>query len=71
MLRSLSWVGLVKDLKLPPARVLRSDRVRDGAFDVGMFKQHWAKAQAALTAARHHGAEADAAPRAGRCHPHG
>jgi stearoyl-CoA desaturase (delta-9 desaturase) len=62
VLRSLSFVGLVKDLKLPPARVLRSDRVRDGAFDEGMFKKHWAKAHAALAAARHHGAEADTAP---------
>jgi stearoyl-CoA desaturase (delta-9 desaturase) len=54
ILKALSWVGLVKDLKVPPERVLQAARVRDGAFDEGMFKKHWAKAQAALNSARHH-----------------
>lgn len=52
ILRALNLVGLVKDLKQPPARVLASGRVRDGAFDMGMFKSHWAKATAALSDAR-------------------
>jgi stearoyl-CoA desaturase (delta-9 desaturase) len=51
-LKVLSWVGLVRDLKTPPRQVLAAARVRDGSFDMGMFKVHWAKATAALAAAR-------------------
>jgi len=51
-LRALAAVGLAKDLKRPPARVLEGARVRDGSFDMGMFKSHWAKATAALTDAQ-------------------
>jgi hypothetical protein len=47
-LKALSWVGLVRDLKTPSAAVLASARVGDGAFDMGMFKAHWARASAAL-----------------------
>ncbi len=53
-LKVLSWIGLVRDLKQPPARMLALARVRDGTFDMGMFKSHWAKATAALSAARPH-----------------
>lgn len=49
VLRGLSFVGLVKDLKVPPARIKAAGRVRDGSFDTGMFRAHWAKAGAALT----------------------
>jgi len=52
VLKVLSWVHVVRDLKMPPARVLEAGRIRDGQFDMGMFKAHWGKAQAALTAAR-------------------
>jgi len=52
-LKVLNWLGLVRDLKTPPARVRAAGRVRDGQFDMGMFKAHWAKANAALAAARH------------------
>jgi len=52
VLKGLSWLGLVKDLKRPPARLLAAGRVRDGAFDMGMFKAHWSRATAAVTAAR-------------------
>ena len=48
VLKGLSFVGLVKDLKEPPARVKTAARVRDGSFDHGMFRAHWAKATAAL-----------------------
>ena len=48
VLRGLSFVGLVKDLKQPPARVKTAARIRDGEFDTGMFKNHWAKATTAL-----------------------
>jgi stearoyl-CoA desaturase (delta-9 desaturase) len=52
VLKMLSWVGLVQDLKQPPERMLAAGRVRDGSFDMGMFKSHWAKATAALNAVR-------------------
>ena len=52
ILRGLSFVGLVKDLKQPPARIKAAARVRDGSFDTGMFKSHWAKAGAALANVR-------------------
>jgi stearoyl-CoA desaturase (delta-9 desaturase) len=55
LLKALSLVGLVKDLKKPPARVRAAARVRDGSFDQGMFRAHWAKAGAALANVRSHG----------------
>jgi stearoyl-CoA desaturase (delta-9 desaturase) len=51
-LKVLSWFRIVRDLKVPPERVLASSRVRRGEFDMGMFKAHWARASAALHAAR-------------------
>ncbi|MEO6629385.1 MAG: acyl-CoA desaturase [Aquihabitans sp.] len=55
VLKGLSYVGLVKDMKEPPARVKSAARIRDGQFDMGMFKAHWAKAGAALANVRAHG----------------
>src|SRR5699024_207264 len=52
ILRGLSFIGLVRDLKEPPARVKTAARVREGAFDHGMFRAHWAKASVALENAR-------------------
>jgi len=49
-LKALSWLRVVRGLRTPPARALQSSRVRDGSFDMGMFKAHWGKATAALTA---------------------
>ena len=34
----------VRDLKNPPARLLDQARVRDGAFDIGMFRSYWERA---------------------------
>ena len=51
-LKVLSWFRIVRDLKTPSERVLAGSRVRDGQFDMGMFKAHWARATAALAAAR-------------------
>jgi stearoyl-CoA desaturase (Delta-9 desaturase) len=48
ILKGLSFVGLVHDLKTPPERVLAGARVRDGQFDVGLFRAHWGKATQAL-----------------------
>lgn len=52
VLRVLSWVGIVRDLKVPPERVFTSNRIADGAFDVGTFKAHWSRATATVLAAR-------------------
>ncbi|MCB1251103.1 MAG: acyl-CoA desaturase [Acidimicrobiales bacterium] len=51
VLKGLSWVGIVKDLKAPPAHVKAASRVRDGNFDIGMFRVHWNKARLAVNAA--------------------
>jgi stearoyl-CoA desaturase (delta-9 desaturase) len=52
ILKGMSWLHLVSDLKEPPARVKTAARVNEGAFDHGMFRAHWAKATAALANAR-------------------
>ncbi len=44
MLRALAVVGIVRDLKDPPRRLLDQARVRDGAFDIGMFRSYWDRA---------------------------
>ncbi len=43
-LRVLSWLHVVRDVKDPPARLLDQARVRDGAFDIGMFRSYWERA---------------------------
>lgn len=44
VLRALAVVGIVRDLKDPPRRLLDQARVRDGAFDIGMFRSYWDRA---------------------------
>lgn len=44
VLRLLSALRIVGDLKVPPARLLQEARVRDGAFDIGMFRSYWERA---------------------------
>jgi stearoyl-CoA desaturase (delta-9 desaturase) len=53
ILRMLSWVGLTKDLRTPPAHVLAANRLSDGHPDIGMFDAKFAKAVAALENAQH------------------
>jgi stearoyl-CoA desaturase (delta-9 desaturase) len=43
-LKLLAALHLVRDLKDPPARLLDQARVRDGAFDIGMFRSYWERA---------------------------
>jgi stearoyl-CoA desaturase (delta-9 desaturase) len=43
-LKGLAALHLVRDLKDPPARLLDQARVRDGAFDIGMFRSYWERA---------------------------
>lgn len=49
ILKILSWFKLAKDLRVPSLKVLNRRRIRDGHFDIGMFKSYYEKAaQAAL-----------------------
>ncbi len=48
VLKVLSWFGVVRDLKVPTAEILAANRVKDGNFDIGTFKAHWAHASAAV-----------------------
>jgi stearoyl-CoA desaturase (Delta-9 desaturase) len=52
VLRALSLVGIVKDLKQPTAAMKAGPRIRDGAFDVGLFRASWARAAAVMGASR-------------------
>lgn len=44
VLRGLAAIHVVSDLRSPPARLLDHARVRDGAFDIGMFRSYWERA---------------------------
>jgi len=52
ILRAMSWVGLVRDLKVPTDQIRRANRVADGSFDIGMFRSHWVKASRSVHAAQ-------------------
>src|ERR1700689_463229 len=43
-LKGLAALHLVRDLRDPPTRLLDQARVRDGAFDIGMFRSYWERA---------------------------
>ena len=68
VLRMLSWVGLVRDLKVPPQKILDGARLKDGAFDVGMFRAHWRKAADAVNDSRQRAAAAVGAGKAHAAH---
>jgi len=55
VLRLFSLFGLVKDVRTPPREVLSVNRVKDGAFDFGMFEARISKAAEALERARTNG----------------
>lgn len=44
VLRALASLRLVRDLRDPPAQLVGQARVRDGAFDIGMFRSYWERA---------------------------
>jgi stearoyl-CoA desaturase (Delta-9 desaturase) len=48
VLKLLSWIGLVSELRTPPAHVLAANKIKDGHADIGMFQANWAKAVAYL-----------------------
>ena len=43
-MRALAALHIIQDVKLPPARLLTQSRLRDGAFDIGMFRSYWERA---------------------------
>ncbi len=43
VLKALSVVGLVSDLRKPPAHVLSANRIQDGHVDIGLFQANWTK----------------------------
>jgi stearoyl-CoA desaturase (delta-9 desaturase) len=64
VLRVLSWFGIVRDLRMPNAKVLAGPRVREGALDVGILRAHVMKASGVTARSRqlagelaHHGLE--------------
>lgn len=63
ILRMLSWTGVVHALKVPNDKALANARVRDGAFDVGIFRSHVGKAATAVAISRHNAGAAVAASR--------
>ncbi len=52
VLRAMSVVGLVHDLRVPPAEVRTASLVRTGCLDVGMVRAHWTRAAAAVASSR-------------------
>ena len=43
-LKGLAALHIVRDLRNPPARLLDRAKVKDGAFDIGMFRSYWERA---------------------------
>ena len=52
VLRALAAVRVVHSVKVPNAKALENARLRDGAFDVGMFRSHLEQAATAVVASR-------------------
>jgi hypothetical protein len=44
VLKGMAALHIVRDLRNPPARLLDQARMRDGAFDIGMFRSYWERA---------------------------
>ena len=49
VLRVLGLFRLVRELRQPSAAVLARDRIKNGAFDLGMFRAAWRRAGAAVS----------------------
>lgn len=52
VLKLLSWMRLVRGMRVPPKTLLRMNRVKDGVFDVGIFTSRLQKAQAVVAGAK-------------------
>jgi stearoyl-CoA desaturase (delta-9 desaturase) len=57
VLKVLSWLRIVSDLRQPPKTILHRNRLKDGLFDIGMFHAYWQKSAEALLTARKQSAE--------------
>ena len=51
VLRVLSWVRIVHDLKAPNPTAMRTALIKDNAYDIGMFRYHWDKATTRVASA--------------------
>jgi stearoyl-CoA desaturase (Delta-9 desaturase) len=51
-LRGLAAVRLVRGLRRPTATIMERNRLHDGAFDLGMFREAWRRAGAAVANSR-------------------
>lgn len=51
ILKVLSWLRIVRDLKLPTDKIRNTARIDNGAFDVGMYRDHLRKASKLVAAA--------------------
>jgi stearoyl-CoA desaturase (delta-9 desaturase) len=60
ILRGLNLVGLVRDINRPTKKHRLTSRIKDGAFDIGMFRAYWTKASGKIATVR-----ADAGERLG------
>ena len=52
ILRGLSWLGIVKDLRTPTREIRTAMRIKDGNVDIGMLHHHFREIGAVLTDAR-------------------
>ena len=52
VLKVLSWTGLVRDLRVPNAKVKAGPRIREGALDVGILRSHVLKASGVTARSR-------------------
>ena len=51
VLKLLSYLHIVTDLRKPNAKMLRTALISEGAYDIGMFEFHWDKATTRVAAA--------------------
>lgn len=47
-LKVMSWIGVVKKLRVPPKPALKLNRIKDGVLDIGMFEEHWQRAASVM-----------------------
>lgn len=52
LLKTMSWFGLVRGMRVPPKNLLKLNRIKDGVFDVGIFSSKLHKAQSMVAQAK-------------------
>jgi len=53
-LKFMEWLGLVRDVRRPPKKVIEKRLIRDGYADIALFQDHLDKAMKALTKVKKH-----------------